>query len=487
MLVKNTQSAVLGSLIGSAIGVALIAATASGNAPRTVDVVAFGGQIPPGGDGTAITSLNAPFTNSLGQPGFTGVLASGERFVWVNDQIVWLNQDGLPDYLLTGTEATMGISDDGGWIYSPSTDGTDSVFTHEGLLYRGTDPAPGIDDRFLTFNSRPRMAPDGTAWWIAGLTDTPGGSTNGRALYVCTDPSSPSTSTTPLVVSGEMIDEFTIGNTGIGFGYDISEDSSNWIAELTMAGVPTSSNAFVGVNKELKLRQGDPVDDDDPTTWASFRSPSVNNNGDWVIAGNTNGGPTAEREFLAVNGKILIRRGDTIDGVELLGNWAIRWASINNLGNVAYIWEGGSGASVSGAMFVGHISDLPGSSSAIAVIGEDFDSSGDGIADVTLIDFKASAVISPGIDFSDHPWIFTEVTLRNIATLETFDAIVRFSIPSDGPCADLDGSGTVDGADLGILLEAWGSAGGPADLNGDGIVDGADLGILLEAWGTSGC
>ena len=47
--------------------------------------------------------------------------------------------------------------------------------------------------------------------------------------------------------------------------------------------------------------------------------------------------------------------------------------------------------------------------------------------------------------------------------------------------ADLDGSGTVDGADLGQLLGAWGT--GEIDLNGDGMTDGADLGVMLGAWG----
>ena len=38
-----------------------------------------------------------------------------------------------------------------------------------------------------------------------------------------------------------------------------------------------------------------------------------------------------------------------------------------------------------------------------------------------------------------------------------------------------------NGADMGILLAAWGGT-GPADLNRNGIVDGADLGILLSNW-----
>jgi hypothetical protein len=43
----------------------------------------------------------------------------------------------------------------------------------------------------------------------------------------------------------------------------------------------------------------------------------------------------------------------------------------------------------------------------------------------------------------------------------------------------------VNGADLGVLLGAWGpvSAGAAVDLNSDGVVNGADLGILLGAWG----
>lgn len=57
---------------------------------------------------------------------------------------------------------------------------------------------------------------------------------------------------------------------------------------------------------------------------------------------------------------------------------------------------------------------------------------------------------------------------------------------SCGP-GDLDGSGSVDGADLALLLAGWGecSTGGgcPGDLDGSGAVDGADLAVLLANWG----
>jgi hypothetical protein len=49
---------------------------------------------------------------------------------------------------------------------------------------------------------------------------------------------------------------------------------------------------------------------------------------------------------------------------------------------------------------------------------------------------------------------------------------------------DFNEDNSVNGADLGILLGAWGpcSAPCPPDLDGNGEVDGADLGILLGSW-----
>jgi len=57
--------------------------------------------------------------------------------------------------------------------------------------------------------------------------------------------------------------------------------------------------------------------------------------------------------------------------------------------------------------------------------------------------------------------------------------------PSIPDCfADLNGDDVVNGTDLGMLLQAWGTTGfHDADLNSDGIVDGIDLGLLLNSWG----
>ena len=48
--------------------------------------------------------------------------------------------------------------------------------------------------------------------------------------------------------------------------------------------------------------------------------------------------------------------------------------------------------------------------------------------------------------------------------------------------SDLNGDGSVNAADLALLLGNWGNS-GAGDINGSGSVDGADLALLLSAWG----
>jgi hypothetical protein len=93
----------------------------------------------------------------------------------------------------------------------------------------------------------------------------------------------------------------------------------------------------------------------------------------------------------------------------------------------------------------------------------------------------------------NHGWVMvgdvsTPRTVRKIASRESGIAshrprlIVEWEI--GGSPADLNGDGRVDGADLGLMLAAWGSCSGcDADLNDDGLVNGADLGLLLADWG----
>ncbi|MFO0873330.1 MAG: hypothetical protein U0575_05090 [Phycisphaerales bacterium] len=69
-----------------------------------------------------------------------------------------------------------------------------------------------------------------------------------------------------------------------------------------------------------------------------------------------------------------------------------------------------------------------------------------------------------------------------VAFVATNNAIVACACTCAG-AGDLNKDCTIDGADLGLLLGAWGATDSVADLNQDGVVDGGDLGTLLAGWG----
>ena len=94
-----------------------------------------------------------------------------------------------------------------------------------------------------------------------------------------------------------------------------------------------------------------------------------------------------------------------------------------------------------------------------------------------------------------HSWgddLADQVTESNgLSIVETVSAgnafFVMVAPPCDegGPCqceGDFNGDGVVNGADLTLLLNAWGTSNDGLDLDGDGLIGGADLTILLSNW-----
>lgn len=457
-----------------------LAAAAMAEPPVKVDLVARTGEVPASGDGSAIVALNAPCANGLGEPGFTGELASGDRFVWSGDGIVWLNSDAPKGTLLTGAESSMGLSNAGGFIYSPAVDGEDAVWTQAGLLLREPDPIPGAVKTWSSFNSRPTMTPGGTAFWVVGLAASQGGPTYGRGFMRCDDPSIPG-SAELLIGTGDAIEQgdefYEIGTIGIGFAYGVSSNGENTILILKMAGVPTSSDDFLYVNGVLREREGDPISPGAAEKWGLFRGVGINNAGTALSFGPLTGGDPATNEYVAVDGAIVVREGQTVDGVTLTSGHAVRWAAINDLGQVVQVWES---SAPTGTLFLTELEGASPVSRAILSIGQELDFDGDGVGDATLADFTTSSVVGPGLGFSNQPWVFVGVVATS-PELGTFDAILRVPLPGGGSPADLNGDGVVNGADLAILLGAWGGR-GIADLDGNGVVNGADLAILLGDW-----
>ncbi len=421
MSLKNHLAAIA-SLVGASAG---LAGTIS------VNVVAAEGQTLVGADGLLVTSLNAPFTNSLGQVGFTGGLDNGGstvNFVFSNDKIIWRNDDAVGN-TLTGAEGTMGIGDNDEFIYSPSVDGDDAVWTHDGLLLKDGDAAPGLGGLGAGFNSRPTMTPNGTAWWVGGLDATPGGSSVGRAFWRNTG--GPSGTYTAVLQTGDALGGFTITASGVGFSYDVSDNNLNHIHDLTLSTGSSTNDDFVYVNGALVAREDSPTGQGD--NWDNFDAMSINNSGNYLFSGDTNGATTSD-EFIAYNGSIALREGDIVDGAAL--GSSVSWASINNLNQAAFIWSLTS-TSDEGLFWSADASDLA-SSMLLLRTGDEVDTNGDNIADASIADFNASNIISPGISLSDHLWVFVEVDLVDlVGTGAEYEAILRVRVPAPGGAAAL--------------------------------------------------
>jgi hypothetical protein len=455
-LVCKARSAALGSPPG---------------APATVGNVRY----TPGAPGRLIDVINAPFTNGLGDVGFTGSLDDADRYVWFGAGVTFLASEALP-VVLSGGESTMGISDAGGWIYSPSIDGDDGVWTHEGELAREDVQAPGFPaGTNSTFHSRPRMYANGTAAWVSGFNETGGTSTEGRMLYQSTD-ATPATISVVLR-SDDMIEGLPIDRpSGIDFDYDFSDDTLHHIHVLLMDTGSTTDDGRVYVDGVFVAAEGETTGDGDNR--ANFDIVSINTDGNYIFTGDTDGA-SASDEFIAYNAGIVVREGDTLDGVTLVSSASLRAASINNLGEVAHIWGISGGNEI---LFIGNGPNLGASSIALLMIGDMLDFDGDGVGDAEVTDFLASTAVGPALDLGDDGIVYVGLDVIPVGGTE-LEVIVGIAYGAE-PCqSDINADGFVDVLDLLALLAAWGNTSGPEDINGDGIVDVLDLLQLLSDWG----
>jgi len=408
-----------------------------------------------------IDVLNDPTIDGKGRVGFTGSVTSGDRFVWWNDGAIWYNSAALP-VILTGAESTCGVSDDGGWIYSPAEGGLDAVWSNGVSLQKDTDPAVDFRGQFITFCSRPQMSANGVRTWIAGVGPTQGGGTNFRALMV---------EGSSILTAGDVFDGLAIASgSGLGFAYDFSPNGANFIIKAVVNAAATENDVMI-VGDSLVAREGQPTGFGD--NWALFDDVGINDSGQYAFSGDTNG-PVATDGFIVRNNAVVAREGTAIAGLTPTGN--PRAVSIANNGRIGAIWATNAGE----ALFLFTQNGTDGYDAEVLLkVGDLVDTDNDGIGDAAVLDFNAATVVGPGLRLAERCASFVNVDLA-LPTAER-EAIVRVPMPEFGLLADLTGDGIVDGADLGELLAGWGEA-GPSDLNCDGTTDGADLGVLLANW-----
>ena len=373
---------------------------------RSATLVLAGGDVPAGETG-AVVSLNSPFTNSLGQVGFVGdlnVADTGDRFVWADDGIVWHNSDGAPA-VLSGAEGTMGLGDAGQFIYSPSDDGGDAVWSHNGAVLVEGAQAPGFPGGVVNiFNSRPTMDADGRAYWVAGFNDAGGTATLGRVLY--TSPTAAAGDIEVVLRSDDLVGGFPIARpSGIDFDYDFSTDGAHGIASLVLDTGSSATDAAVAVDGMLVAREGSPIGGG--TNWASFDSVAINGGGHYLFSGDSDG-PTATDEFIAYDSTIVMFEGFTLDGRELTSPATVGALSIDEAGSAVHLWSIAGGAEL--LFFACEAFDLSDSILVLAT-GEGLDFDGDDNPDATVTDFNASSAVGPGLALSATGPIYVELDI----------------------------------------------------------------------------
>ncbi len=414
------------SLRLAALGLAVVSATALAVTPVNLIVKQGDSFNFPGPVTRTVSTLNTPFTNGLGHVGFVAAFDDATRGIWQNNGWIFVSPAGV-----TGGEGTMGIGNaPGTFIYSPAVSGNDAVYTNGGSLLKGTDPIPALPGRFSTFNSRPTMLPDGKSHWMGGSAATAGGATSNRHLFRASDPTDP-LSITVIFSGGDIIDGKPISSSASHFDYHISDNGNHHIHVLDMVTGSSANNLHLYLNGGFVAQEGSPAGDG--TNWLNFETPSVNNFEQYVFSGSTTG-PTASDNFLAYNGSIKVREGQSLDGILLATGAAVRAASINNLGQVAHIWGWGTGATLREHLFFAPSGDLISSSVRLLSIGDLIDVDGDTFADYTVTDFKASTVIGPGLDLAEDGKVCVELGITPPTGGEV-EAIVCLAIPEPASAA----------------------------------------------------
>lgn len=399
-------------------------------------VVGLAGAVPPlsarlivkQGDAvgpSTVSSLNTPFTDGNGAVGFVAALADSQRIVWHDSGPVFYSSDALPD-VLTGGEGTMGVSNVGGFIYSPSFNGEDAVYTNYGKLLAGGDPIPGLPGLYSTFNSRATMIPNGTAYWVGGSTPTQGSSTSTNRHFFRANPSDPS-SISRILGGGDVIEGKTISTSATNFDYWISDSGQHHVHVIDTTYSPSTQATFVYLDGHFVVQEGTPTGQGE--NWYSFDSPGVNDAGTYVFSADTNNANTAIDYVIAVNGLIQVREGDTLDGVLLAAGATPRALSINNLDQVAFTWGWGSGASAREYLFLGDAANLSASAKLLG-LNDEIDVTNDGVADYLITDLEASPSIGPGLSLAEDGLVYVEVSLLPIGGGTEVEAIIAIPEPT---------------------------------------------------------
>lgn len=430
----NRARSIRPNLLGIATFLALSSWSATASAAVVpAEIVLQAGETPTGA-ASPIASLGSPFAEGSGTLGLGGQLANGDRFIFRDDEVVFVDSTELT-VTLSGQEVSLGTAPDGRFIYAPTVDGVEALYTDEGVLAVGSMQAPGLPEGvFSTFLSRPSMIDTGAAFWVTGINDGGGVVTQGRVLYRSDTASTADAS--PLLQSGDTIDGLTVSSPdGVGFDYQPSLDGLHMIAVVNMDTGSTQDDGFVYIDGGLALQESTSTGGID--NWGNVDIVAINNAGDYVIAGDTDGVAGTD-DFVAYNGTIAVREGQVVDGVQLAVDSTPGAIGINNLGWVIHTWSVDGLAMPDTAFFSCDAASLARNSVAILAAGDELDLDGDGVGDGLLVDNINATSVVPTRPLGDDGSIYLSVNIDDGQSVT--EAVIRLQ----GQCC---GDGALQGTE----------------------------------------
>jgi len=454
------------------------------------------GERPAWADGATVTALETPFTDTEGKVGFVGVLTpevGAERvFVFHDDGPVFTSNQAPTGYVLTGRESTMGIATGGRFIYSPSINGNDGLWSSAGYIISQNDPAPGAPGKFIKFASGPTMFGDGNFAFIAGYSNAPGAITTDRALYrgIVGIPGLALIYKTGDVIAGETL-RFT--TPSLSFTYDSSDNAQHLIH---IVGAESSSlHSLVLKDGAFIARYNDAIAFSNYLeAWENFFVVGVNNAGHWMICGDSvNYDSFSSDGFVAFNGVGIVHENDTVGGITLTSPASCRAASLNNSDQIAHLWQYTIPGGTAKALFVGEGATL-GSSIKVVATGDQLDVDGDGVADFTVKDLPENRLSSAAMDIAEDGRVATRVVVRAVGATADTQAIIRFcyaNCDTGGNCppcaADFNQDGGVTGNDVQAFFVEFEAGVTCGDVNLDGGVTGDDVVYFFGLFEAGGC
>ena len=364
-----------------------------------------GDPAPGGTPGQTITSI---INTAVNQSGGYAVSLSGNDGTTTTSQ-VWGNITGGPGALIreestigtltqTSLEGFFGISSSS-LAYSAVSDeaggstGLDGVWLDDTVVGIEEMMIPGSTS-FISFGSRPGATEDGTPYFVGGVTDTLGGSSQGRALFFGTTP-------TVVIQTGDLLPGLPamLSNTSVDFDFRYSALGTHNIMPIDMDTGSTADDGAMIVDNAGLMISGMLVQEGNTLpaaagglvgeNWDNFDFCGITEAGDYMFTGDSDAN-TAMDEIIVRNGVVWAREGGMI-GDETVGG-GIEGAFLNENNQLAFIWDIVEDGALIEALFLDE--------TVLLREGDEVDWDGDGSPDagITLENFTGISSLTMGAD-----------------------------------------------------------------------------------------